>query len=167
MAFDTFLKFDGNKIKGESTADGHKDEIEIYSFSWGASNPVNVTSASGGLAGGKVSISTFNVMKKTEASSPLLFAACCAGQHLPTATITMRKAAGEDLGQKPFLVYTFTDVMVESIQWSGSSGGDDSPSESVSFAFAKVKVEYSKQGEADGAMTPAGSASWDLTAVKK
>ena len=35
--------------------------------------------------------------------------------------------------------------MVESIQWSGSSGGDDTPTESVSFAFAKVKVTYSKQ----------------------
>ena len=33
--------------------------------------------------------------------------------------------------------YTFTDVMVDSIQWSGSPGGDDVPTESVSFAFAK------------------------------
>ena len=57
----------------------------------------------------------------------------------------MRKAAGLDGGQQTFMKYTFTDVMVESIQWSGSSGGDDTPTESVSFAFAKVTIDYSKQ----------------------
>ena len=52
-----------------------------------------------------------------------------------------------------------------SIQWSGSSGGDDSPTESVSFAFAKVLISYSKQDEAKGTMAPAGTASWDATLV--
>ena len=49
-----------------------------------------------------------------------------------------------------FLKYDFTDVMVESIQWSGSTGGDDTPTESVSFAFAKVAIDYFKQDEATG-----------------
>jgi type VI secretion system secreted protein Hcp len=106
-------------------------------------------------------------MKKTETSSAKLFAACCAGQHLKTATVTMRKAIGESGGQANFLVYTFGDVMVESIQWSGSSGGDDTPSESVSFAFANVKIEYSKQDTETGQMKPAGNATWDLTKVTK
>ena len=54
-----------------------------------------------------------------------------------------------------FLQYDFTDVMVESIQWSGSSGGDDTPTESVSFAFAKVKVTYNKQDDAPAPLRPA------------
>ena len=53
-------------------------------------------------------------------------------------------------GQKVFLEYDFTDVMVESIQWSGSSGGDDTPTESVSFAFAKVTIKYSLQDTVKG-----------------
>ena len=57
--------------------------------------------------------------------------------------------------------------MVESIQWSGSSGGDDTPTESVSFAFAKVTIEYYKQAEDTGSMTKVGNASWDLTKVSK
>ena len=36
MALDMFLKLDG--IAGESTNKGHKDEIEVLSFSWGVSN---------------------------------------------------------------------------------------------------------------------------------
>jgi type VI secretion system secreted protein Hcp len=167
MAFDTFMKISSPDVPGEATAKGLEKWIEIYSFSWGASNPTTVSPGASGLSGGRASISSFNVMKKTETSSPKLFAACCAGQHYAKAEVTMRKATGTDGGQKEFLKYTFEDVMVESVQWSGSSGGDDTPTESVSFAFAKVSIDYSKQDEKTGAMTSAGNASWDLTKVSK
>jgi len=162
MAFDTFLKLEG--VDGESTADGHAGEIEIYSFSWGASNPVTIGSGASGLTGGKVSVSSFNVMKKTEKSSCKLFSYCCKGKHIPTGEVVMRKATG-DGGQQTFLKYTFGDIMVESVQWSGSTGGDDSPTESLSLAFGNVKVEYFIQGD-DGAMAAAGTASWDSQTVK-
>jgi type VI secretion system secreted protein Hcp len=164
MAFDTYLDLEG--VTGESTATGMEGKIEIYSFSWGASNPTTVSSGSTGLSAGKVSISSFNIMKRTEKSSPVLFSACCSGKHFPTAVVTMRKATGEG-GQKEFLVYTFTDVMVESVQWSGSSGGDDTPTESVSLAFAKVEINYQQQDSAGGNVGDAVRASWDLTKVSK
>ncbi len=167
MSFDTYMKISSPDVEGESTAKDMDKYIEIYSFSWGASNPTTVGPGSSGLAAGRASVSSFNVMKKTEKSSPMLFAACCAGQHYKKAEVVMRKATGTDGGQKPFLKYTFEDVMVESIQWSGSSGGDDTPTESVSFAFAKVKIDYYKQDEATGSMASAGNASWDLTKVSK
>ena len=173
MAFDTYLLI-GSGAKpdpaGETTAAGLTPAagwIEIYSFSWGASNPTTVGSGSTGLSAGKVSISSFNVMKKTESSSCDLFAACCAGQHFTKAKVVMRKATGSAGKQAIFLEYDFTDVMVESVQWSGSSGGDDTPTESVSFAFAKVEINYKKQDPADGSLKPAGAATWDLTKVSK
>jgi type VI secretion system secreted protein Hcp len=165
MAFDTYLKID--TVDGEATQANHEKWIEIYSFSWGASNPTTVGSGSTGLSAGKVSVSSFNIMKKTESSSSPLFAACCSGQHYKTATVEMSKATGTSGQQQVFLKYDFTDVMVESIQWSGSTGGDDTPTESVSLAFGKVAITYSKQDEATGAMSPAGNASWDLTKVSK
>ncbi len=167
MSFDTYMKISGPDVEGESTAKDVDKYIEIYSFSWGASNSTTVGPGSSGLAAGRASVSSFSVMKKTEKSSPSLFAACCAGQHYKKAEVVLRKATGTDGGQKPFLKYTFEDVMVESIQWSGSSGGDDTPTESVSFAFAKVKIDYYKQDEATGSMASAGNASWDLTKVSK
>jgi type VI secretion system secreted protein Hcp len=54
--------------------------------------------------------------------------------------------------------------MVESIQWSGSSGGDDSPTESLSLAFGKCEIEYSMQDKT-GKMSVAGQAAYDLTTV--
>jgi type VI secretion system secreted protein Hcp len=81
--------------------------------------------------------------------------------------VQLRKATGTDGGQQTFLKYTFDDVMVESVQWSGSTGGDDTPTESVSFAFAKVKIDYSKQDTEAGSMKSAGTATYDLTKVSK
>jgi len=163
MAFDTYMQIKGPDVAGESTATGFEGQIEIYSFSLGASNPTTVGPGSGGISAGRVSVSSFNVMKKTETSSASLFNACCNGQHYDTVTVTLRKAGGT-AGQQIFLTYVFTDCMIESIQWSGSSGGDDQPTESVSLAFAKVEVTYYKQDD-KGKMTKAGQGSWDLTKV--
>ena len=174
MAFDTFLLIgDGTKVKGESTATGLTSKgtavaagwIEIFSFSWGASNPATVSAGKAGLSAGKVSVSSFNIMKKTELSSNQLMTACCTGATYPSATVVMRKATGAGK-QEIFIEYDFTNVMVESIQWSGSSGGDDTPTESVSFAFAQFTINYTPQVEGTGLMgTPGPTASWDLTKV--
>jgi type VI secretion system secreted protein Hcp len=167
MPFDSYMKITGPDVNGEATAKEMEKYIELYSFSWGASNPTTVGPGSSGLSAGRAAVSSFNVMKKSETSSANLFAACCAGQHYKKADVYLRKATGTDGGQKTFLKYSFEDVMVESIQWSGSSGGDDTPTESVSLAFAKVSIEYYKQAEDTGSMTKVGNATWDLTKVSK
>jgi len=171
MAFDTYMIIDDAAVvKGEATAADLTPAtgwFEIFSFSWGASNPTTVGSGSSGLSAGRVSISSFNVMKKSESASAFLFASCCSGQHYKKAKVVMRKASGTDAKQATFLEYDFEDLMVESIQWSGSSGGDDTPTESVSFAFAKVAITYYTQDTASGKMTKSGNATWDLTKVSK
>ena len=167
MAFDTFLFLEG--IDGESTAKIENPPLpskpfEIFSWSFGSSNPSTVGSGKGGLSAGKVSVSTFNVMKKTEDASAQLFLNNCTGQHIPKGCIIMRKATGKDNKQATFLQYDFEEVMVDSIQWSGSAGGDDTPMESVSFAFAKVSIQNWLQGK-DGKMAKGAGATWDLTKV--
>jgi type VI secretion system secreted protein Hcp len=163
MAFNAFLQINTPPVVGESTQANFIGWIEIYSFSWGASNPTTVSSGQAGLSAGKVSISSFNLMKKADKSSVPLFAACTTGQHYGGAVVNLLKATGTSGMQQIFWTYTFTDVMVESIQWSGSSGGDDTPTESVSLAFGKVQIDYFMQDTATGAMTNSGTASWSLT----
>lgn len=161
MAFDTYMDVAG--IPGEATAKGFEKKIEIFSFSWGASAPVTIGSGTGGISASKVSISSFNIMKKTDVASTKLFENCCLGTHIPTLKVSMRKQTGVG-GQEAFLIYDFSEVLVESIQWSGSSGGDDTPTESVSFAFGKVQVEYKTQG-VDGKLVAGTPVIWDLTKV--
>jgi type VI secretion system secreted protein Hcp len=164
MAFDAFMWLKGGapEAKGESTDTtfSKNNAFEIYSFSWGASNPVSIGSSSGGAGAGKVSISSFNIMKKTDSASPALFLNCCKGQHFTEGHVVLRKAGGDAL---EYLTYDFTEVFVESIQWSGSSGGDDTPTESVSFAFGKVDLKYTPQ-KGKGEKGTAIPATWDLRA---
>ncbi|TVP73637.1 MAG: type VI secretion system tube protein Hcp [Gemmatimonadales bacterium] len=161
MAFDAFLKIEG--VEGESTRKGFEKMIEIESFSFGARNPTSIGSGGGGGAG-KVSLSNFNVTKKSDAASPALFQACCSGKHFPKAEITLHKAGGEEA--LPYLTYSFEKVFIESIDWGGAGGSDDRPSEQVSLAFGKVEILYQPQSET-GAAAGAVSASWDQMAVSR
>jgi type VI secretion system secreted protein Hcp len=161
MAFDTWLKLEG--VTGDGTATGFIGHIEIFSFSWGSSNPSTISAAGTGIGAGKVSISSFNIMKKMDSTSPILFEKCCTGTHITKATVSMRKAGGS---QELFHKLEFEPVMIDSIQWSGSTGGDDTPTESVSLAFGKVSMGYDKQlptGKMQGMVTKI----WDLTKVDK
>ncbi|MFI5311589.1 MAG: Hcp family type VI secretion system effector [Gemmatimonadales bacterium] len=150
----------GPDVKGESQDSKYKDAIPLYSFSWGASNPTSVAHGGAGLASGKVSISSFNIMKKTDVASTALFTGCCKGTHYASAKVILRKASGSDKALD-FLVIDFKEVMVESIQWSGSAGGDDTPTESVSFAFGEVTITYTSQDAKGGAGKPVVG-KWDI-----
>ncbi len=160
MAFDAFLKID--KIDGESTEKGFEKWMEIQSFSLGGSNPTTVGPGSQGLSGGRVSISDLTFFKNTDKGSCKLFMHCCTGEHFGEVTLSLKKATGEG-GQDVFLMYKLEDVMVSSIQWSGSSGGSITPGESVSLTFAKVTIEYKTQDPKSGKLATAGQASWDVT----
>ncbi len=169
MAYDAYMYFQspsGGAVQpeGETTDKTYSSNsaFEVYSFSWGASNPVSIGSGKTGAASGRVSISSFNVMKRTDKASPSLFATCCSGGHFGTANVELRKA-GEDpksAGQ-PYLIFTFYEVFVESIQWSGSAGGDDYPTESVTFGFGAVEVQYMPQ-TVDGTLDKPTTAQWSL-----
>lgn len=148
MAFDAFLQFEPN-VPGEATAKGFEGAIEILSFSFGASNSINPIG--GGSGSGKASLSEFSVMKKTDIASATFFQNCCKGKHFDKATVSFRKAGGE---QVIYLTYEFEKVFVTSIQWSGSTGGDDVPTESASFAFKKVTITYNSQTDAGEAAGP-------------
>ena len=154
MAFDTYrlitdIKAPG-RWRGQAADKAWRGWIEIFSFSWGASNPTTV----GTTAGGTVRGEGLGVqLQHHEEAGKLLdepVPACCTGQHYTRLVVEMRKASGLDGGQKTFLKYTFEHVMVESVQWSGSTGGDDTPTESVSFAFAKVTMDILQAGHEGG-----------------
>ena len=63
-----------------------------------------------------------------------------------------------------YLVYEFEKVYVDTIQWSGSSGGDDTPTESLGISFGKVTVTYTPQADTGATGSPV-VASWNLQTV--
>jgi type VI secretion system secreted protein Hcp len=78
MAFDAFLKIEG--IDGESLEKNHKDEIEIESFSWGATQQ-GASSHGTGAGAGKVSMQDFHFVMRHNSASPTLFLFCANGKH--------------------------------------------------------------------------------------
>jgi type VI secretion system secreted protein Hcp len=156
---DYFLKIDG--IKGESTDKVHKDSIEIESYSFGGTQSASFSSGSGGGAG-KVALQDIHFTKKLDKASANLFLNMCNGAHIKEATLTCRKAGGE---QQDYLTVTLSDVLVSSYQDGGSSGALI-PMDQFSLAFSKIKIEYKEQ-KADGSLGAAATVGWDVKANQK
>lgn len=157
MAWDAYLTGDG--LQGESQRAGHEDEIELVGFDFGGSNPTSVGVGKGGGVG-TVNLADFNIIKKTDASSATLFQHMCTGQHFPTCKVTMYKSGG-DAGPVEFLLFEFEEAYVTNITWSGSEGGEEIPTESVSFAFGKVTITYNQQAP-DGTVAGSFVGAWDI-----
>ena len=152
MAVDMFLKLDG--IDGESADSKHKGEIQIESFSWGASNAGSAAHGGGGGAG-KVSMQDFSFVTATSKASPELFLHCATGEHIRSGVLTVRSAGERQL---EFLKVTMSDVLVSSWQQSGSS---EIPMDQVSINFAKIEIAYTTQSASGGAGETV-SAGWDV-----
>jgi type VI secretion system secreted protein Hcp len=159
MAVDYFLKLDG--VDGESTDDKHKGEIEIDSFSWGATN-TGTAGMGGGSGSGKVAQGDFSFIKKFDKCSPTLFIGCATGQHFKKATLTCRKAGG---GQQEYLKLNFEGVLISSYQMVGNSE-NVIPRDQFSVNFAALEVSYKPQ-QADGTLGGEVKQKYDFAANKK
>jgi type VI secretion system secreted protein Hcp len=158
-AVDYFLKIDG--IEGESQDNKHKGEIDIESFSWGATQSGTIAVGGGGGAG-KVSMQDFHFAMGANKATPILFLACAQGDHIKNAILTCRKAGKE---QQEFLKITMSDVLVSSFQTGGSGAGDVVPTDQISLNFAKIEVEYKEQ-DATGKLMGSTKKWFDLKSVK-
>jgi type VI secretion system secreted protein Hcp len=161
MAIDTFLDLTSGDITGESSDSQYSGQIEVDSWSVGGVNPPDLTSAKGGAGTGRVSMNYLDFSVKQSSATTHLFDRLVQGTHIPTATLTCRKAGG---GQQKFYQITLQEVYVAMHQISGSSGSEDNM-ESFSLAYGSIKEEYFTQGE-KGTTTSAGAKTWDLRANK-
>jgi type VI secretion system secreted protein Hcp len=155
MAVEIFLKLEG--VEGESQATGHTNEIEVFSFSFGASNPSSVAFGTGSGAG-KADLSSISLQKQVDNSSCKLFQNCCAGEHFASGTITVREAGGST--PLEYYVAEMKQVFIDSISWGGASGGGK-PSESVALSYESIKITYIPQ-KADGSKGTKQEGSWDI-----
>lgn len=156
MAIEYFLKLDN--IPGESLSSKHQNEIELESFSWGASNPTSITGS--GLSAGKVSISDLSITKAVDKSSAKLLELCCSGKHIASGTLTCSKSIG-DKNPVDYLTIKMEEIHISAVSASGSRGADIGY-ESISMSFAKFEFDYKIQDK-DGTLKNAGTAKYDQT----
>ena len=142
MSIDCHLKLDG--VQGESTHAKHKDEIQLYNWSWGASNAANISG--GGMAVGKGQAQDLHFTKKYDRASPNISKNCISGKHFKDATISMSIAGGS---QEDFLVIKLKEVYITSHQVTAGAGGE--VTDSVSMAYADIEYAY-KPPKPDGSL---------------
>lgn len=159
MAADMFLKLEG--VDGESKDDSHKKEIDVLSWSWGASQS-GTGHVGGGSGAGKVNVQDLSVTKYVDASSHLLLLDCCNGQHIKKGTLVVRKAGATPL---EYIKLTMEDIIVSNVH-TGGSGGEDRLTETITLNFSKFKYEYTPQ-KADGSGDGTKETGWDIAANKK
>ena len=152
MAVDFYLKLDS--VTGEAADSNHKNEIQLHSFSWGGHQTTSVA-GTGGSGAGKVDLADFSVMKHLDKATTPIFKALVSGTHIKTGNLIAVKAGA---GGKPFLKIDFKELFVTSQQVSAST---EIPTESVSFSYNEIKIEYSTQNE-QGIVTTTGAVTYNL-----
>jgi type VI secretion system secreted protein Hcp len=160
MSQDIFLKING--IEGESLDTAHKNEIEVLAFSWKAMQESAMHAGSGGGAG-KATVEDLEFEHFVDRSSPNLMKYCLTGKHVPEAKLTMRKAGGNPL---EYLKFTFSDVIITSVQPFGSNSDEMRVKERVRLSFSKIKQEYAVQN-AQGGSGGAVTAGYDIKGNKE
>lgn len=154
-----YMEIEG--VKGNVTAEGHKEWIAVTSFQFGVGRAVG--SPTGGAKDREASAPNFSeivVTKEMEQSSPYLFSESLLGKGKKVKIHLCRTSAGN---LETYAEYELENTLISA--YSASSGGDR-PSESVSLNYTKIVFKYIpwKEDHAKDAPHPAG---YDLVLAKK
>jgi type VI secretion system secreted protein Hcp len=161
MKADCYLKLAtmyGGLLKGEAKVEGHADEIEIYSWSVGASQKSSATGLSGqGM--GRVSFHNFSFTTLVNKASAGISLACATGDPVVHATLSCRKSGGK---QVDYLIWTLNEGMLTSYTLKGDP--DSIPSETFTISFSDIEMEYKMQLP-DGKLVAGGAMHFNVPGV--
>jgi type VI secretion system secreted protein Hcp len=130
-----WLDFDG-VIKGEATATGHEDWIEIEGFGVSSERAISLTG--GKREEGKPAVPEITLTKRLDRASTALFKAAVAGST-PYPKVTLDLNSG---GTTPLARIDLENVLLSGQSFEASSGGSARPFESISLNFTKITFTY-------------------------
>lgn len=150
-----FLKF--SAIKGDSVVAGHKDEIEVLSFTHGVSIPVTGDVSNKQRTSGRPNLRDMTITKFVDNATPTLYQSCCEGKVVGEVKLTVTR--NDDGKVLDFMIYTMKDVVISSVSVGGSGSGK--PTENITLNYSHIKWEVLVQKQSGG---ESGSLSgvWDL-----
>lgn len=153
-----FLNIPG--IKGESTVSGYQNQINVYSFSWGASYPsTNSNTGVGGGTTNKTSFVPLTILKNVDSASTPLYLACAQTAKLQDPVVFTIAKTSSSGSLQAFYTITLTNVYVQSVQASGATGG--TPTESLSLIYGYIQWSYTPFNSSGQPGTPIVH-SWDI-----
>jgi type VI secretion system secreted protein Hcp len=148
-------------IKGNVTAEGHEQWVEVQSLQWGVGRGISApTGAQKDREASAPSISEIVVTKMMDESTPYFFQEATFGKA-KKCVFHLVKTDADTL--QTYMEYELEDAMLSG--YSVSSGGDR-PSESLSVNFTKITMKYVPWNDdaEKGTPIPAG---YDMAKAKK
>ena len=143
----------GELIEGDSTLEGHAQEIELRSWGFGVEN-------SGGFeTPGNAQARPFTFEHGPNSSWPRLFAASAGGKRLSEAVLTVARTSGDRLVD--YLVYRMKPVLVAKVEDTSSGGA---PAQAVTVTYGAATVSYTPPQDPDGSPITGG---WDFITNKE
>jgi type VI secretion system Hcp family effector len=134
-------------VGGDTTLAGYRGWISVGTFAAGFSNAAADTS--GAVTTGARSCQSLQVIKPLDATSPQMSMAVFSGTAYPTVTLVALKPSGTSL--VPFLRFTLSDVVVNSIAFVGNDS-TSAQNESLTLVYGQIQVTYLVQ-DPTGAIT--------------
>jgi type VI secretion system secreted protein Hcp len=151
------LNFNGKKIKGTITVDGHQDWIAIDAMQMGVGRAIHANGGGKDRDTSNPSFSEISLTKATDLASADLFMEAVCGKSLGKAEIHFIQTGGAENKQQVFLKLELEDAIVSS--YSASSNGER-PIETISINFTTISYHYySFTGET---ITTGTEKKWDL-----
>ena len=144
-ATNMYIQFEQPSIAGTSTADGHKNEIEILAWKHGFTQPTSPTrSTAGSGTVEQVTHQNFTFTKYLDSATDDLLKNCWSGRQFAKVTLSCYRADGAT-DNKPvkYLTVVMQNVVISNFSVSGGAG--DVPVENVSLDYGSVTYTYIDQ----------------------
>jgi len=148
--------------KGETNIQGYTDKIEILSYSWNVSNPIQSSPSNTGRTTGRPNFGELVITKKLDLTSPRFAFSCAAAENIGTVKLFLLRqddpASEGDTRNLCYMTYVLANTLVSSVQVVGSG---EIPIETVTLNYSAINWEYHAQKTelTDEANVPKG---WDL-----
>ena len=147
-------------VKGSSTLDGHKDEIECLAWSFNLAQNCSMHKSGRERTISNPQFSDITITKESDISSTELFRLCATAKEIDKIVLTVeRKADGEN---KSHIKIEMEKVILS--HYSISNGGER-PVETICLNYVKIKMEYHHQS-ADGKVSGKTDFGYDLATNK-
>jgi type VI secretion system secreted protein Hcp len=153
---------DMETYKGETNVQGYTEKIEILSYSWNVSNPIQSSPSNTGRTTGRPNFGELVLTKKLDLTSPRFAFSCAAAENIGTVKLYLLRqddAAGEGENRNLcYMTYVLANTLVSSVSVGGSG---EIPVETVTLNYSAINWEYHAQKTemTDEANLPKG---WDL-----
>ena len=153
---------DGYSGKGESNLQKYEGMIEVLSYSWNVSNPIQSSPSNTGRTTGRPNFGELVITKKLDLTSPLFAFSCSAAENLKTVKLYLLRqdanAGSTDARNLLYMTYILANTLVSSVSVGGSG---DIPIETITFNYSAINWEYHSQKTeiSEEATIPKG---WDL-----